>query len=91
MALVLVGTSEVVELVMTWAIVLVLLVDDARIGADAEVVVDGVPVWLVVVVFVVFACVVDAEAVNVRVEVLADKDGVTMVVTTTRFTDVCEL
>jgi hypothetical protein len=44
----------------------------------------------VVVVFVIVTGVLDAEAVNVSVDVLAGIDGVTTVVTTMRLTEVCE-
>ena len=80
--------GAVVEVVVTWAVSLVL---EARTGADAEAVVcvaDGDEVWLAVAVLVVMASVLDGEAVSVTVDVLADMDGVTTVVTTMRFVEV---
>lgn len=84
-----------VEVVVTWAVSLVLaLALEPRTGADAEVVVgvaDCDMVWLAVFVLVVATNVLDAEAVNVVVNVLADMDGVTIVVTTMRLIEVGEL
>jgi hypothetical protein len=77
----------VVEVVVTWAVSLVL---EARTGADAETVVcvaDGDEVWLAVAVLVVMTVVLDGEAINVTVDVLADMDGVTTVVTTMRLVE----
>jgi hypothetical protein len=77
--------GAVVEVVVTWAVSLVL---EARTGADTEAVVcvaDGDEVWLAVTVLVVMTGVLDGEAVNVTVDVLADMDGVTTVVTTMIF------
>lgn len=82
--LLLLEVVEVVEIVITWAVLLEL---EARTGAEAEVivaVVSVVTVWLAVAVLVVVTSVVEAEAVNVRVDVLAGMDGVTTVVTTMR-------
>ena len=78
----------VVEVVVTWAVSLVL---ETRTGADAEVivcVVDGDEVWLAVAVLVVVTGVFEGEAVNVTVDVLTDMDGVTTVVTTIRLVEV---
>jgi hypothetical protein len=78
--LLLVEVVEVVEIVITWAVSLEL---EARTGAEAEVVVavvSVVTVWLAVAVLVVVTSVVEAEAVNVRVDVLARLDAVTVVV-----------
>jgi hypothetical protein len=79
--------GAVVEVVVTRAVSLVL---EARTGADAGAVVcvaDGDEVWLAVAVLVVMTGVLDREAVNVTVDVLADMDGVTTVVTTMRFVE----
>lgn len=85
---------EVVEIVVIWAVLLVL---EARTGAEAEVIVVVLSVvtvcWLAVAVLVVVTGVVEAEAVNVRVDVLAGMDGVTIVVTTmilTEFGEICD-
>ena len=74
------------EAVVTWAVSLVV---EPRTGADAEVVcvADADGVWLAVAVLVVVTGVLDREAVNVTVDVLADMDGVTTVVTTMKFVE----
>lgn len=88
----LVEVVEVVEIVVIWAVSLVL---EARKGAEAEVIVVVLSVvtvcWLAVAVLVVVTGVVEAEAVNVRVDVLAGMDGVTIVVTTMRLTEFGEI
>lgn len=74
----------VVAAAVTWAGVSLVL--EPRRGADAEVTVCVAvtnEVWLAVAVLV--TGVLDWDAVNVRVEVLANMDGVTTVVTTMRF------
>ncbi len=82
--LLLLEVVDVVAVVVTWVVSLAL---EARTGADAEVIVavpDGDGDWLTVAILVVMTGVLDAEAVNVRVDVLSEADGVTTVVTTMR-------
>jgi hypothetical protein len=89
--LLLLEVVEVVEIVITWDVSLEL---EARTGAEAEVivaVVSVVTVWLAVAVLVVVTSAVEAEAVNVRVDVLAGMDGVTTVVTTMRLMELGEV
>lgn len=79
-----------VEVVVTWVVSLVL---EARTGADAEVVVcvvDGDEVWLAVAVLVVVISILDGEAVNVTVDVLADMDRLTTVLVTMGFVEVAK-
>jgi hypothetical protein len=89
----LVGVVEVVGNVAAEVVSLLPLLPlllEARTGAEADVmvaVVSVVTVESIVAVLVVVTGVVETEAVNVRVDVLADMGGVTTVVTTTRLTE----